>query len=679
MRATERRLGTALLGIVALGLTTVPAYGETVPPVTGTHAFTTVDALVPVLDGPADDHEATIDTRLYLPANATAANPQPAILMTHGFGLSKLAGEVVSTATFLARHGYVVLTYTAQGFGKSTGCVTLESRTYDVKDARQLITKVLEARPEVKKDSKGAIVGMTGGSYGGGIQANVAETDDRIRAINPSRTWNDLRYSLNPNNYVAPGDPTGFTHELNEQGVFKQQWTSLFFASGNANPFGGAPPTGPPAGTCPQDKLASGDPTMVAGVPCFGFNTDVCRTYSTVTATGNTTAEDRALLDDSAATKEIQKLTIPTLLFQGQRDTLFNLNDAASTYLTLKRAGTPVQMVWNWGGHGGYDSMPGECDVYGRGTGGADFKGLDSCYLSLRTLQFFDHWLKGKGPVGPGFSWFRDWVDYSGSGPTTQYGDAPAFPLGGDVTYTLSGSSALVTSGATAGSATIVNPPGGLPSAYSETSNFSGPVSSPKIPLPPTEIQGQHANFDTPAFERDVDSVGIPTLRVRLSHVAPTDLVLYVKAYDVGPDGAELINRLIAPVRIPNAALSEPVTIKLIGFAHRFAAGHKLRLTLATTDATSYNNKVADVISLSSGPGNTLTLNQSAVRGVVIDRPAPTGGPRGNDTLAATGLSVLLPMLAVGLLLLATVLYRRRAREDSDQDAGPDPLDDGGR
>ena len=83
----------------------------------GTHAYTTIDAMVPVLDGPTNDHPATIDTRLYVPDNATAKTPQPAILITHGFGLTKLAGEVVADATFLARHGYVVLTYTAQGFG----------------------------------------------------------------------------------------------------------------------------------------------------------------------------------------------------------------------------------------------------------------------------------------------------------------------------------------------------------------------------------------------------------------------------------------------------------------------------------------------------------------------------------------------------------------------------------
>ena len=656
------RIASALLALLLLVLT-VPASAETVRKQPGTHAFTTVDALVPVLDGPAGTHQATIDTRLYVPDNATAAAPQPAVLMTHGFGLSKLAGEVVSSATFLARHGYVVLTYTAEGFGSSTGCVTLESRSYDVKDAQQLITKVLETKPYVKKDAKGAVVGMVGGSYGGGIQGDLAETDARIRAINPSRTWNDLRYSLDPNNYVVPGDPTGFTHTLNEQGVFKQQWTSLFFASGNGNPVGGIPPSGNAAGTCPQDKLASGDPLTVAGLPCPGFYAAVCQTYASITATGDAMPSDKALLDDSSTAAHIADLKIPVLLFQGQSDTLFNANDAAATYTALRRKGTPVQMVWNSGGHGGYDSLPGECDVYGRGTGGADYRGLDDCYLSLRTLAFLDHWLKGKPDSSPGFSFFRDWVPAGGSGATRQYGDSPAFPVAGTRTYTLSGTSDLVTTGATAGSVQLVNPPAGLPAAYSETSNFTGPASSPQIPLPPTEIPGQHADFTTAAFPTAVDSVGIPSLRLRLSHVAVgTDVVLFGKVYDVAPDGsADLIHRLVAPMRIPDAALANPVDVKLLGIAHRFAAGHRLRVTLATTDLTSYNKKVPDVVTVTTGPGSTLTVNALAQRAPVVVPPPAVAppvvtAPGGN--LAATGLPTALP--AVGLLCLAVALRRRR-------------------
>ena len=351
------------------------------------------------------------------------------MLITHGFGLNKLSAEVVANATLFARHGYVVLTYTAQGFGASSGCVTLQSRTYDVKDAQQLITKVLDPRKDVQHDANGAVVGMVGGSYGGGIQANLAENDPRIHAIAPGRTWNSLQYSLNPNNRVVPGDPTGFSHELNAQGVFKQEWTSLFLTSGNLNPLGGTPGTTPkapePQGDCPGEKLRSGDPAQVIQLPCIGFYAATCLAAANLAATGDARPEDRALLYDSSAVTQLDKLRVPTLLVQGQSDTLFNVNDAVATYLALRRNGVPVKMIWNSGGHGGYNALPGECEVYGGGTGGADYKELDDCYLTLRTLAFMDNALRGTPDPSPGFTFYRDWVPYSGKGANDeQYGAA---------------------------------------------------------------------------------------------------------------------------------------------------------------------------------------------------------------------------------------------------------------
>jgi len=637
---------------LVLATTGAPAYADVVAPSPGSHTFTTVDALVPVVDGPKDKHKAMIDTTLYVPDGK--ATPQPAILQTNGFGLSKSAPEIVSQATFLARHGYVVLAYTAQGFGKSSGCVTLQSRTYDVQDAKQLISKVLKPRSDVLHDSHGPVVGMVGGSYGGGIQANVAENDPRIHAIVPGRTWNTLQYSLDPSNRIVPGDPTGFSHERNAQGVFKAEWTSLFFASGNMNPLTGA-------GMCPQDKKASGD---VAGLACPGFLLEVCQTYRRISTTGDATPADKALLADSSATTQIDKLNVPTLLVQGQSDTLFNENDAASTYLSLRRRGVPVQMIWNSGGHGGYDSLPGECEVYGSGTGGADFTGLNDCYLTLRTLHFLDHYLRGTPDPSPGFTYYRDWVPYGGSGADDeQYGQAAQFPAGPATTYRLSGTSALTTGAAAPGTATFLNPPGGTPPAYTETSNFTGPQSSPPLgPLPPTEQPGQHVDFTTEPFPSDLVNVGVPSAHVVLKHTAPTDLVLFGKVYDVDAAGAAtLIHRLISPVRVPAAEVGRPVDLKLLGFAHRFAKGHSARLTLAATDATSYNAKTPDIITLTS-TGSTFTLPgrlaSSRAAAPAAGQVRTAAAPRA-ARLPATGLGATLPLGALVLLGVVALLRPR--------------------
>ena len=569
----------------------------------GGHAWKTYDRKVPVRTGPANDVAIDLDTRLYVPDNATRRTPQPAILMTHGFGLDKTSPEVASTARFFAAHGYVVLTYTSSGFGASGGCITLQSADWDVKSARQLITKVLGTKRFVKRDRRGVVVGTIGGSYGGGIQLPLAAADKRVRTSIVGRTWNDLRYSLDPNNRVVPGDPTGFTHTLNLQGVFKQQWTSLFFASGNTEPANGH-------GGCAQAKQDSGDPAEVAGAPCAGFYSPVCELYARLNVTGDSDAPGRQLVARASAATFLNRVNVPVMLVQGQSDTLFNLNDAAATYRTLQRRGVPVGMIWNSGGHGGYSSKPGECEAYD-GTS-RTVRAMSRCYLPLRSLGWMDHWLRHrKAGRGPGFTYYRSWVKYAGRGPDDeQYGAASRFPIPRwATTFTLSGSDRLTRGKATAGTATFLNPLGGTPAAYSETSNFSGPDSTPHVSTPPSEQPGQFAAFTSAPFRTVVDAVGVPSARLRITNSNGQDMVFFAKVYDVAPGGgASLIHRLIAPVRVPASAVGAPVQIKLLGFAHRFGKGHRVRLVLCSTDATSYNSKVADVLTVTTGTGSTFTL-----------------------------------------------------------------------
>jgi putative CocE/NonD family hydrolase len=573
----------------------------------GTHQWRTTERVVQVRTGPGNDIALGIDTTLYVPDNASRKHPQPAILMTHGFGLTKDSAEVLSTASFFAAHGYVVLTFTSSGFGDSGGCVTLQSADYDVKSASQLIDQLLDPRKDVRHDRHGAVVGTIGGSYGGGIQLPLAAADRRIHASVVGRTWNDLRYSLDPNNRVVPGDPTGLTHSLNVQGVFKQQWTSLFYALGNTQPASGN-------GGCPQAKQASGDPAEIAGAAaCPGYYLTLCQTYNQLTSTGDADEASRTLIARASAATFIDRLRKPVLLVQGQSDTLFNLNDASATYLALKRRHVPVGMIWNSGGHGGYSSQPGECEAYDGAS--RSTKKMDHCYLPLRSLGWMDHWLRGKkGGRGPSFTYYRDWVKYAGHGADDeQYGVSARFPVRGrSTTFTLSGSDALAGPGgaAASGSVSFVNPTGGSPAAYSETSNFSGPDSSPSSgDVPPQEVAGQFAAFTSTPFAKPFKVVGIPSAHLQISNNNGQDMVFFAKVYDVDPAGnASLIHRLIAPVRVPAAAVGQPVDIRLAGFAHRFGRGHRVRLVLCSTDQTSYNAKVADVLTVATGPGTTFTL-----------------------------------------------------------------------
>ena len=155
--------------------------------------------------GPGADGPVDLDTTLYLPATT----PAPAVLVAHGFGGSK--ASVDTDARDLADRGFVVLAWSARGFGASGGQIALNSPDYEVADARALVDW-LAARPEVVQDGPGdPRVGVTGGSYGGALSLLLAGYDRRVDALAPVITWNDLGQALFPNAAAAPAAPPADT------------------------------------------------------------------------------------------------------------------------------------------------------------------------------------------------------------------------------------------------------------------------------------------------------------------------------------------------------------------------------------------------------------------------------------------------------------------------------------
>lgn len=129
---------------------------------------------------------------------------RPAVLIGHGFGGSK--DDVRPEAEKLARDGYAVLTWSARGFGRSSGRIGLNDPEGEVADVSKLIDW-LAARPEVRLDKAGdPRVGVTGASYGGAVSLLAAGHDPRVDAIAPSITYWNLADALFPN------------------GVFKKLW-----------------------------------------------------------------------------------------------------------------------------------------------------------------------------------------------------------------------------------------------------------------------------------------------------------------------------------------------------------------------------------------------------------------------------------------------------------------------
>jgi ABC-2 type transport system ATP-binding protein len=566
-----------------------------------------------VVVGPAGQTEhCDVIGDLYTPSSATKAHPAPAILTTNGFGGSK--DDQAPQAKAFASRGYVVLSYSGLGFGGSGCDIELDDPDWDGKAASQLVTflgggsaaKDGTRVDDVLLDPKAhdgkhhafdPRVGMIGGSYGGQVQFAVAEQDPRVDMIVPIITWNDLSYSLAPNN---TSQQHGVTYTT--PGVEKAEWTSAFFALGIADSKDSPPP---PASSCPN------------------FDPRVCPAKAELDATGYPTPDTLALARHASVASYVSRIRIPTLLAQGQADTLFNLQESVATYQALKAQGTPVALIWQSWGHSNSTPAPGELDL----------ANPTQSYEGQVFAAWFDHYLKGIGPrPALDFSYFRDWVWYQGIA-TPAYAHAASYPVGVVQRLYLSGSSSSAPGTLTPTAASVQ--PGtstfaaipGAPASYSETSAVGSELNGQD---PPHDTPGTYAAFASAPLATNVDSVGIPTLDLTVQ--SPTaaqtaaggpggELVLFAKIYDVAPDGSlTLVHRLISPVRIGNLGNMSSVHIALPGIVHRFPAGHRLEVVVATSDAAYRGNNAPQTVDIVTGPSapgllSLPTLSQPAFSG----------------------------------------------------------------
>jgi predicted acyl esterase len=563
-----------------------------------------------------------IDADLYVPAGVTSSRPAPALLATNGFGGTKT--DQADLAQGFGEQGYVTLSYTGIGFVDGDNCpITLDDREHDGAAASQLI-RFLGGDPSivavddttkqrvtinqvVREDARTGTrydpqVGMTGGSYGGQIQFATAGFEKQVRtnrldAIVPLITWNDLSYSLAPENSSLPqGTARSGSVSAAGTGVFKYQWAALFTSVGVGN---GA-----------EDSTALLDPTRAPGYlqrNCVNFEPEVCQALLEVSTLGYPSQASIAFLRSNSVSSYMRDIKVPTLIGQGQADTLFNLQESVATYTALKRQGTPVSLAWQSWGHSDQSRSPSELDL----------RHPAQSLEGRAALAWFNYYVRDRGTAPPqGFAYYRDWVYNATHDINQAYATAPSYPVGTQRTLYLSGSSTPAGDGDLKTSSSQVVPGsssyanlGPVGPNFTETSGVN--QQTPVLDPPGTAIR-----FGTPPLTSPVDVVGSPRLTVQLD--APTvaatqaagpagQLVLFAKLYDVGPDGAiELPHRLVSPVRVTD--VTKPLTIELPGIVHRFPAGHRLVVVLAGGDQAYRGSSAIQPVTLATGPGHTQQL-----------------------------------------------------------------------
>jgi ABC-type multidrug transport system, ATPase component len=619
-------------------------------------SYTTTEAMLTVLSGPAGDEPVTLDTTFYLPKSASAQHPVPAILLAHGFGGTK--ASVAEDAGDFADRGYAVLTYTARGMGRSGGMIHLNSPDYEIRDAQRLLDW-LAAQPEVQRDADGdPRVGVVGGSYGGALALMLAGVDPRVDAIVPMITWHDLADAFLPESTGAGA----------ADGVFKRQWAGFFFGRAAAVSL---PGVGGPG----EDAVEPGDPRRAEGAgdserpeggprvdpgssigdalgeaSCGPFAVEVCAAYLEIATYGRASPQTIALLRRSSPAPTLSRIRAPTLLIQGQADSLFPLSDAVANYRAIAATGTPVRMDWFAGGHDGGDGPR-----------------RDQDRVRYLTIRWLDYYVKRTGEdPGTGFTYSRiSGFDAESRRVTTTAFRADTVPgspgAGESVTVHIDGSPQFV-----------FNPPGGNPAAISTLPGAGAGTLATALGRSALEIPGQHATFESDPLPANTDVVGAPTVRIRAA--SPTgEAVLFVKLYDVDPDGgASLPFGLAAPVRLtglpPSIEDAEPVTVTLPAIVYRFEQGHRLRLVVATADQAyaGPNDPAVYTVALADGASGQVQL------------PTLVGEPITDpDVIWRYLLAGLAAVIALGLLTTLVVARLRRRRRTVEVVAGEVTLPDG--
>ena len=421
---------------------------------------------------------------------------------------------MTAQAKDLARDGYAVLTWSARGFGRSTGKIGLNDPKGEVADASKLIDW-LAKRPEVQLDKAGdPRVGAAGASYGGAVSLLAAGTDDqRVDAIAPAITYWNLAQALFPN------------------GVLKKLWAGIFINSGGG---------------------------------CARFEKQLCEMYERVAESGKPDARAVDLLEERSPSAVGDRIKVPTLIMQGQTDSLFPLDHADKMAKAIRANGAPVDVDWIAGGHDGGD--------------------MEVDRVQARVDSWFDRYLKDdkNADTGPAFRVTRTGgIDSTDGGAQLRGASGDRYPglADGDRQVALSGREQEFANPAGASPPGISSLPGlGGSSGIAQLSSLGVGVS--------LDFPRQFARFESKAMTEDLRITGSPTVTVNVRSTSG-EAVLFGKVYDVGPGGDQqqvLPSQLVSPIRVQTGESGKDVRLTLPAIDHEVQEGHRLRLVLASTD-----------------------------------------------------------------------------------------------
>lgn len=589
----RRVVGAVAAGAVALAVGSVsgvatPVAEAAVPPTVTTTVVTSFDG-TPIL------------ATLFVPASASPSDPAPLVLQTHGW-----AGTGQRSATgFVARLldlGYVVLTWDQRGFGCSGGVVGIDKPAAEGRDVSSLIDFAVANAP-IASDGGDPIVGMTGGSYAGGIQTAAASLDPRIDAIAPEISWSDLRYTLY------------------EGRVVNQGWAALLYAAGLPTATGlGLDPNCP---TFPQ---------------VGGLDPQITVALTEGATTGAISPASEAFLGASslAVYGPAHPVVIPTLVIQGSVDTLFDLTDGYGVYEHVRANGAPARFLVFCGGHVA-------CPATYADAG-------DGAHVDDAVVAWFARYLDGDTSVDTGSP-----VEYRTNEGVWRSVDG--FAPSDFTTATGTGSGSLVSTPApevpdVAGLVdTLVDYGGGIPAL---------PITSAQLSVA-GDPRAMSVELGAAGVE-PLDVVGIPSVQLTVQGVG-TEVVLLAKLVD--REAGAVVNLQEGGIRVSLLDGPQTVDVPMPGVAYTLAPGHHLDLQVSTASVMHASARLpatADVTATATVAVSASLTAESPGAGATPDEAAaPTARSAGSGALPATGGSTAALPLAALVVGAALVLRRLSA------------------
>ena len=527
-----------------------------------------------------------IDTSLFLPE----VMPAPAILLAHGFGSSKEA--VKESAQYYRDNGYVVLTWTARGFGKSSGQISMNAAQGEIADIKELIS-YLVTRKEVKKESSAnPIVGIVGASYGGAAALLSAAADKRIDAAIADITWNNLNQALFPQS----------SKDLSEPGPFKKVWTGTFFSLATLQ------------------NAALGE--------CGALAAQWCAAYKSAVINERPSAQEITLLNSVSPSAVLSEISAPTLVSQGQSDSLFPLNESLKTFTALKKNNSAVSLIWHGGGHDG-------------GTN-------EDEYLRVQYLNWFDKYLNGKDISIPTFQFTK-------TNGSISLQDSTVIPK--NFFSTTAPDQATINSiDLLPKPALMAHPIGGIPSAISSLPGIgsAGSVAATVVSgisgFSPAFLPGQSGFLESAKLQKAVSIVGPSRIKVRITS-SSGEATLFFSLLSKSASGAiTQPNGVVAPIKISGIpAGGREITVELPSVILDAAVGDSLAVGISTTDQGYELPKTPSLYSITA---------LSPLEYSVMDVVSVTG----------SGAIWLWPSLALLTLIVAFAFtYLRRPRHSESQ------------